>query len=95
MAELRFRSRQLRALHERGDRSRLDPGYVRRIELILALMDRVDGVEELRVPGFRLHQLRGDLAGLWSIRVSANWRIVFRADGATMYDIDYVDYHER
>ncbi len=58
-------------------------------------MDRVDGVEELRVPGFRLHQLSGDLAGLWSIRASANWRIVFCADGATTDEIDYVDYHER
>ena len=93
--ELLFRSRNLRALHERGDRRRIAPRYVERIEYILAVMERASDVDDLLVPSFRLHQLRGDLAGMWSIRISANWRIIFRADGATLYDIDYVDYHDR
>ena len=82
-------------MHERGDRRRIDPRYVERIEHILAVMERASDVEDLRVPNFRLHQLRGNLAGMWSIRISANRRIIFRADDATLYDIDYVDYHER
>ena len=95
MAELRFRSRGLRALHERGDRSRVDPRYVNRVLQVLAAMDRATSVEDLRLASFRLHRLHGDMVGMWSIRVSANWRIIFRADGATLYDIDYVDYHRR
>ncbi|MCY4619396.1 MAG: type II toxin-antitoxin system mRNA interferase toxin, RelE/StbE family [Chloroflexi bacterium] len=95
MAKLLFRSRGLRALQERGDRSGIDSRYVRRIELILARMAQAEHVSELDVSGYRLHQLRGDLAGTWSIRVSANWRITFRVDGDTMYEIDYVDYHQR
>lgn len=58
-------------------------------------MAEAERVSELNVSGFRLHRLRGDLEGTWSIRVSANWRITFRAEGDTLYDIDYVDYHER
>ncbi len=47
----------------------------------------------VRVPGFRLHPLKGDLAGYWSVAVSANWRIVFRFEGADARDVDLVDYH--
>lgn len=45
------------------------------------------------LPGFRLHSLRGDLAGYWSVSVSANRRIVFRFDGVHASDVDLVDYH--
>ena len=45
------------------------------------------------LPGFRLHPLKGDLTGYWSVAVSANWRIVFRFEGADARDVDLVDYH--
>ena len=45
------------------------------------------------LPGFRLHPLKGDLAGYWSVSVSGNWRIVFRFDGSNVRDVDLVDYH--
>ena len=95
MAELRFRARSLRVLFERGDRGRIDPRYVKRIELILARMAQADHVSELNLPGFHLHQFRGERAGTWSIRVSANWRITFRADGDIVYEVDYLDCHRR
>ena len=45
------------------------------------------------LPGFRLHPLRGNLAGFWSVTVSANRRVVFRFAGEDAIDVDYVDYH--
>ena len=93
--ELRFRSRGLRRLHERGDFSRVDPRDATKIAEVLGRMRRPRRLDDLRVSGYRLHQLSGDRAGWWSIRVSANWRIIFRVEGDTIYDIDYVDYHER
>ena len=45
------------------------------------------------MPGYRLHQLKGSLQGFWSIRITGNWRIVFRFDGDDVYDVDLVDYH--
>ena len=48
---------------------------------------------DLDLPGYRLHPLRGDRAGQWSIRVSANWRIVFRFDGTEAVDVELTDYH--
>jgi proteic killer suppression protein len=44
------------------------------------------------LPGFRLHPLKGDLAGYWSIIVSANWRIIFRFEHGDATDVDLVDY---
>ena len=45
------------------------------------------------LPGYRLHPLKGRLAGLWSVSISGNWRIVFRFDGNDAHDVDLVDYH--
>ncbi len=45
------------------------------------------------LPGFRLHPLKGDLDGCWSVRVSGNWRVVFRFEGLHACDVDLVDYH--
>ena len=47
----------------------------------------------MNLPGFRLHPLRGDLLGYWSISISGNWRIIFRFDNANVCDVDLVDYH--
>ena len=45
------------------------------------------------LPGFRLHPLKGGLAGFWSIVIRANWRIIFRFDGDDVTDVDLMDYH--
>jgi proteic killer suppression protein len=45
------------------------------------------------LPGFRLHPLRGGLAGFWAVTVRANWRVTFRFEGGNAYDVDLVDYH--
>ena len=45
------------------------------------------------LPGYRLHPLRGDLKGLWSIAISGNWRITCRFEAGDVYDVDLVDYH--
>jgi proteic killer suppression protein len=63
-----------------------------KIVRILALLDRAARPQDMNLPGFRLHPLKGELVGYWSVTVRANWRIIFRfEDGAT--DIDLVDYH--
>ena len=49
--------------------------------------------EDMDLPGYRLHRLRGDLRGFWSITVSGNWRVVFRFDSGNAFDIDLIDYH--
>jgi len=60
---------------------------------ILAALDQAERPEDLDLPGYRLHQLKGDRAGSWSVTVRANWRIVFRFEGQDVADVDYLDYH--
>jgi proteic killer suppression protein len=88
-----FRHRGLRRLFHDGDRSRVRPDQVAKNERILARLDEAAEPEHMALPGFRLHALRGDLAGFWAVSVSANWRIVFRFDGPHAYDVDLLDYH--
>ncbi len=88
-----FRHRGLKRLYERGDRSRVSPQLVDQAEDILGLLDLAKDPEDMDLPGYRLHRLRGNLRGFWSITVSGNWRIVFRFDGGNALDIDLIDYH--
>jgi proteic killer suppression protein len=80
-------------LYERGDRSKINPNYISKVELILADLDASATLEHMRRPGYRLHELKADLKGMYTVDVSGNWRIVFRFENGEASDIDLVDYH--
>jgi proteic killer suppression protein len=63
------------------------------VEDILARLDEADAPQAMNLPGYRLHPLKGDLKGLWSVTVRANWRMVFRFQDADAFDIELIDYH--
>lgn len=88
-----FRHKGLKRLYEADDRSRLPADKIERIAIILAALDSAPTIHGLDRPGFRLHQLKGDRKGQWSITVRANWRIVFRFEDGVVDDVDLVDYH--
>ncbi len=88
-----FRHRGLKRLYERGDTSKVHAGHAARISLALADLDSANTPNDLDLPGHRLHPLKGGLKGLWSISISANWRITFRFERGEVYDVDLVDYH--
>ena len=88
-----FRHRGLKRLYERGDPSRVGAGLADRIALALADLDDARKPSDLNLPGYRLHPLKGDLKGFWSISVSGNWRIIFRFADGDAHDVNLVDYH--
>jgi len=88
-----FRDRRLKRLFERGDRSKVPPGMADKIENVLAVLDSARTVDDVDLPGYRLHPLKGDLAGLWSVTINANWRIVFRFEDGMAFDVELIDYH--
>jgi proteic killer suppression protein len=88
-----FRHRGLKRLYDRGDRSRIPPELADRIEDILGLLDVAESAADMALPTFRLHPLKGDLEGFWSVRVSGNRRIVFRFESRDVHDVDLLDYH--
>ena len=64
-----------------------------KIENSLAVLDHADAPEKMDLPGFHLHPMTGDLRGFWSVTVRANWRIIWRYDGADAVDVEFIDYH--
>ena len=88
-----FRHRGLKRLYERGDPSRVRADQADRIALALADLDDARKPSDLDLPGYRLHPLKGDRNGFWSISIYGNWRVVFRFDDGDVYDVELVDYH--
>ena len=88
-----FRHKGLKRLHDEDDRRLLPPDMVGRIRIILAALEAANTIEAMDRPGFRLHPLKGDLRGFWSVTVRANWRITFRFEGGWASEVDFVDYH--
>ena len=64
-----------------------------RIRRILTELVAAQSAQDVDLPGYRLHPLKGDRQGQWSVRVSGNWRIVFRFVDGEAVDVDLIDYH--
>ena len=88
-----FKHRGLKRLFERNDRSGIRPDLVENVEDILGRLNQATTSQALNLPGYRLHPLKGDLRGFWSVTVRANWRIIFRFEGEDAFDVELIDYH--
>lgn len=88
-----FRHWGLQRLFVKGDRRRVAPQIVAKVERVLARLDVATGPTDMNLPGFRLHASKGELYSYWSVTVSANWRVVFRIDGLDVRGVDLIDYH--
>jgi proteic killer suppression protein len=88
-----FRHKGLRRFYDEDDRRGVNADHAEKISVVLARLDRAAKPEDMNLPGLRLHPLKGELAGFWSVAIRANWRIVFRFEGVDAVDVDLVDYH--
>ena len=88
-----FKHKGLERLFTKGIASGVQADYAPRISLMLDATDAAEKVNELDLPGFRLHRLKGDKRNLWSVRVSGNWRITFEFENGDAYITDLEDYH--
>ena len=88
-----FRHRGLKALYDGRTARRVAPEHGKRLRDILGVLDRSRGPEDMNLPGFRLHALKGGRAGHYAVSVSGNWRVTFRFEDGDAVDVDYVDYH--
>lgn len=88
----RIKSKLLR-LFWCGDQSKVHADWRGRIRRILAALHAAVSPEELNIPGYRWHMLKGNRQGEFSVSVSGNWRITYKWDQQGPYDIDLEDYH--
>jgi proteic killer suppression protein len=90
-----FRHKGLERFWTDNDRKKLPADQINKIDRILDLLDEIEELPKdlLPFPGLAIHSLKGNLAGFWSVRVTGNYRIIFRLDGKNVSEIDYIDYH--
>ena len=83
----------MKRFFERGDESRIHAEHRDTARDILARLNAAATPEDMDLPGFRLHPLKGNYAGFWAVTVRANWRVIFRFEDGDATDVDYLDYH--
>ena len=88
-----FKHKGLEKFYLKGIASGVQAKHVKRLRFQLAALDSAQVIDDLDIPGYRLHPLKGQREGVWSIRVSANWRLAFEFVDGNVYILDYEDYH--
>lgn len=83
----------LQRFFEDGDARGIGGNMRDRVKDILTILAAARSIEEADTPGYRLHPLSGDLRGFWSMKVTGNWRVIFRFEDGAAIDVDLVDYH--
>lgn len=76
-----------------GSKAGIQAAHADRLRKQLGALNAAAKPEDMNVPGWDLHELKGKLAGTWSISVNGNWRVTFKFDGADAQVVDYEDYH--
>jgi toxin HigB-1 len=88
-----FRHKGLKRFFESGIAAGIQPQHGKRLRMLLVALDTAQSIEDMNVPGFRLHALKGAERGRWSVWVNGNWRLTFEFRDGHAYVLDYEDYH--
>ncbi|MDR1169064.1 MAG: type II toxin-antitoxin system RelE/ParE family toxin [Heliobacteriaceae bacterium] len=88
-----FQTQRFKKVFETGSISGIQPVHAHKLSKILTRLNVINAIDEMDLPGFRLHPLKGELKGLWAVTVQANWRITFKLEDENVYIVDYQDYH--
>ncbi len=81
------------SVFETGNASGVQASHAKRLRMQLAALDTARTIEDMDIPGFRLHPLKGQMRGRWSVTVNGNWRLTFEFRDGNAYVLDYEDYH--
>lgn len=88
-----FRHKGLEAFYTTGTTRGIQVAHAAKLRRILALLEVSTGPADLNIPAFKLHPLKGELEGYWSVWVNGNWRVTFRFIGIDVELVNYIDYH--
>jgi toxin HigB-1 len=88
-----FRHKGLQKYFETGSLAGIQAVHAKRLKMQLVALETAHVVDDMDIPGFRLHPLKGESKGRWSVTVSGNWRMTFEFIDGNAYVLDYEDYH--
>jgi proteic killer suppression protein len=88
-----FRHAGIERFFRTGSKAGIQPAHAAKLSIQLYALDGAKSPADMNTPGWRLHPLKGDMEGHWSIRVNGNWRLTFRFEEEDAILVDYQDYH--
>lgn len=88
-----FKHKGLKKFFETGSKAGIQAKHERRLRMQLAAIDTASIIEDIDLPGFKLHPLKGNRDGVWSITVNGYWRVTFEFKDGNAYILNYEDYH--
>ena len=88
-----FLHKGLKRFYETGSKSGIQANHARRLKMQLTALDTATTIEDMDIPGFKLHALKAQDKGRWSILVNGTWRITFEFRDGHAHVLDYEDYH--
>lgn len=88
-----FKHKGLKLFFETGSTAGIQAKHAEKLKQLLTALDAAQTPQAMAVPSWNLHQLQGNLAGHWSVKVSGNWRLTFKFENGHAEIVDYQDYH--
>lgn len=88
-----FAHKGLEDFFHEGTVKGIQPKHATKLGLLLDRLDTAERPSDMDYPGSSLHPLKGDRKGYWAVKVSGNWRVIFRFEEGNAYEVNYLDYH--
>ncbi|WP_158749146.1 type II toxin-antitoxin system RelE/ParE family toxin [Acidobacterium sp. S8] len=88
-----FRHRGVEKFFKTGSKAGIQPKHAQKLQLLLTVLNAATEPEQMNVPGWDGHSLKGELVRHWAVKVNGNWRLTFTFEGADAVLVDYQDYH--
>ncbi len=88
-----FKHKGLEKFYGTGSTKGIQSNQAKKLRMQLVALDTAQSIEDMDIPGYRLHQLKGSRKGFWSITVSGNWRLTFEFLDGNVHILNYEDYH--
>ena len=88
-----FKHKGLEKFYESGNTKGIQANHAKKLRMQLAALDTAKTIDDMDIPGYRLHPLTGSRKRTWSITVNANWRLTFEFSEGNVYILNYEDYH--
>ena len=88
-----FKHKGLKKFFETGSKAGIQAKHDHKLRMQLAAIDTATIIDDVDLPGFKLHSLKGGRGGIWSITVNGNWRVTFEFVDGNAYILNYEDYH--
>lgn len=88
-----FKHKGLKKYFESGSTAGIQVSHAKKLKMQLAAIDTAQVIDDIDLPGYKLHPLKGEREGIWSISVNGNWRVTFEFKDGNAFILNYEDYH--